>query len=48
MQDVLKNILKKGFDWLTEAFDTLPDTSRSQNVLFEIMKNWKTELTGDD
>ena len=48
MQDLIKKILHSGFDWLTEAFDTLPDFSRSQNVLLEIMKNWKTEVSGID
>lgn len=48
VQDLVKKILHQGFEWLTEAFDTIPDATRSQTVLLEIMKNWKTDLSGQD
>jgi low affinity Fe/Cu permease len=38
-------VLHSGFDWLTEAFDTLPDVTKTQAVSLEIMKNWKSEIS---
>lgn len=48
VQDLVKKILHQGFEWLTEAFDSIPDATRSQTVLLEIMKNWKTDLSGHE